>query len=562
MNLKANANDDVKVDEDVIALLQWLADPDQQPTSPAQLIKRLRTDAVFRCQVASELHMQGKLQAVQTAEPRWLALQSLLDTDIKTVDFDESVMLQIDAHQPLTKQRRQWHMAALFAMAATIAIGVFALMPWLSRHQPSDAQAFAISEMRDNGVALLSSSVGAVWADRPEITTGSILPRGELTLEKGLVEITFYRGARVIVEAPAKIKLETENSAVCFYGKMRAQVPKQAHGFSITSAQFDLVDIGTEFGIDVAPTGEAKVHVFVGEVQLYAPDGKRSSESLRRVLGGDGVAWAASGLMTEVVSSPLEFTSFDEVHERQAMKTSRQYAAWRQLSQARASDPRVVSFFDFEQQGRELLDHGTASVNGTVISSNWVDGRWPGKGALEFNQASDRVRLEIPGEFDEITMAAWIRLDALPNRRQALLLTDAYNDGHIHWQIYPGGELRFGFRGSHVKENGQHGIGIGHASPVIFTTNHIGNWNFIATTYERQSRTVTHYFNGQKVSHAALPVDERLKIGPCEIGNWGQPLKDGPRSVRNLIGRIDELTIWKTALTAVEISDQYQATKP
>ncbi len=54
-----------------------------------------------------------------------------------------------------------------------------------------------------------------------------------------------------------------------------------------------------------------------------------------------------------------------------------------------------------------------------------------------------------------------------------------------------------------------------------------------------------------------------LRIGPAEIGNWGQPLRTSPWfSVRNLNGTIDELAIFGTALQQDEIQHLYEQGKP
>ena len=54
-----------------------------------------------------------------------------------------------------------------------------------------------------------------------------------------------------------------------------------------------------------------------------------------------------------------------------------------------------------------------------------------------------------------------------------------------------------------------------------------------------------------------------LRIGPAEIGNWGQPLRRTPWfAVRNLNGTIDELAIFNAALSANEIRQLYEQGKP
>ena len=168
-----------------------------------------------------------------------------------------------------------------------------------------------------------------------------------------------------------------------------------------------------------------------------------------------------------------------------------------------------------------------------------------GKGRWSSTSTSDRVRVNIPGEFDSCTLAAWIRLDALQERYQGLLLTDGFEVGHPHWQIAPRGELRLGVRGPSL---GSKRATADYDAAGVFGPGQIGVWSFLAVVYDRQAGKVSHYVNGQLVS------SEALQIGSAEIGNWGRGLSKKPAPVRNFIGLMDELTLCKVALTSSEIA--------
>ena len=44
-----------------------------------------------------------------------------------------------------------------------------------------------------------------------------------------------------------------------------------------------------------------------------------------------------------------------------------------------------------------------------------TEGRWAGKPAFHFRNVADRIRVEVPGEFSSLTLAAWIRDGLLLN---------------------------------------------------------------------------------------------------------------------------------------------------
>ncbi|MEM6689805.1 MAG: hypothetical protein AAF664_10285, partial [Planctomycetota bacterium] len=76
----------------------------------------------------------------------------------------------------------------------------------------------------------------------------------------------------------------------------------------------------------------------------------------------------------------------------------------------------------------------------------------------------------------------------------------------------------------------------------------------------------TQFVNGEQVSSEAIVdkffIDE-LRIGPAEVGNWGQPFRKTPWfAVRNLNGTIDEMIVYDAALSAEEIHVLYERGKP
>ena len=66
-------------------------------------------------------------------------------------------------------------------------------------------------------------------------------------------------------------------------------------------------------------------------------------------------------------------------------------------------DERLLLYYTFDNEqawSRNVTDQAlnkARSSNGALIGCEWVQGRWPGKGALHFKRSSDRVRIDIPG---------------------------------------------------------------------------------------------------------------------------------------------------------------------
>lgn len=218
--------------------------------------------------------------------------------------------------------------------------------------------------------------------------------------------------------------------------------------------------------------------------------------------------------------------------------------------------------FDFEDQDPwdRALENRAARIpglplRGAIIGAQWTQGRWPGKGALEFKRITDRVRLRVPGEYDALTFSAWVRVEGFERWLNSLMLTDGWETGEVHWQISNEGQLILG-----VSE------GVNSFSEPVIVPADLGRWMHLAATVESGDAggKITHYLDGRVVggSASARPMPP-LRIGDAEIGNW-QPgvLTSNTTPIRSLNGRIDDFMILGRALSASEIAAIHQAGLP
>jgi len=358
-------------------------------------------------------------------------------------------------------------------------------------------------------------------------------------LLSGLAQIEFFSGASVIVEGPAKLDLLSEWKVICRSGRLLVSVPEPARGFAVETRDYRAVDLGTEFALSVNHDGKSEVHVLDGEVRLDDASGAE----IRRLTTGMGVRH-------ENGFEPVNNGAADFVNRRQLMSRARddwqiRYADWTGSRQRLRGNSEIVALLDFENQqawDRQLINRAREKSSAAIIGAQWTEGRWPGKGALEFKRISDRVRITVPGEFEALTLAASVRIEGLERWLSSLLLTDGYDSGEIHWQVSDKGELILGIGG------------VGNSfSPAWFDPRDLGSWCHLAVTIDRKTRTVCHYVDGEVVSthlHGTIPP---LRIGQAEIGNW-QPIdRSKPHSIRSFNGRIDELLIFNRAFSAEEI---------
>lgn len=430
-------------------------------------------------------------------------------------------------------------LAAALLLAA-VALGVF-------RATPADAPALSYE-----GCAVLTKSLYTAWeGNGPAV--GSVLPKGRLAFESGVVQIEFFSGARVILEGPADIDLVSSNEALCTLGKLRAVVPPQAQGFAVRTPAMKIVDRGTEFGLRLDRGGAAEVHVFQGLVDIDTR-GARSELPVGRALRID-----RAGAATPIAADPEAFVTLSDLTLRSAEEAKSRYARWGGASERLRQDPRIAVYYSFNEAPewtRELRSQRPerSPLDGAIIGARWTEGRWAGKKALEFKCPGDRVRFQDAGEYESLTLMSWVRVDALDRPFSGLMLTDGWTSGSVHWQITQHGTLRLGIHGDRQSND--------YDTPVLFKPGLFGRWIHLCTVYDRAAREVVHYVDGRLVNRLPLKFDTQLRLGAVELGNWGVPLQGNVYAVRNLNGRMDEFALFGKALGAEEIRGLYAVGAP
>jgi hypothetical protein len=116
--------------------------------------------------------------------------------------------------------------------------------------------------------ARVTGLVNCKWPEgETELKFGDWVAAGDrLKLEAGLIQLTFGTGAKVVIEGPTDFLVSTAGQATLEQGKIAAVVPPSGRGYTVLTPTAEIVDLGTEFGIEVDNTGLSEVHVFEGNV--------------------------------------------------------------------------------------------------------------------------------------------------------------------------------------------------------------------------------------------------------------------------------------------------------
>ncbi len=408
------------------------------------------------------------------------------------------------------------------ALAASVVVAAVFLWAW----QGGSTQSFALVE----------ESTGAKG---PAI--GLHLKGERIELAEGTVKLRTRPGAELVIEAPAAFRFESPHRLRLEQGRLAADVPPPATGFTVVTPDGEAVDLGTRFGIDVTDRGQSEIHVFEGEVVAH-PSGPGDPTSLR---GGE--AYAMRGI--EGGGRELRNAAFIEGDEMSALRAALEAGQRPRAVAATAAlrrDAALIALLDFED----------GKPDSGVCRS--VQGRWPGSRALEFVEAGDHLALDLGGgrDWPQLTLAAWVRLDRLGAPYQSLFHTDGWSGdlpGQVHWMINGDATMRFALRDNLLAPGSDEAFGHPDSRTPVLAER--GRWVHLAVTYDADAGVVRFFLNGRFDKETRLALAHPARLGPARIGNWDQ-------QDRKLSGRVDELVLIGRTLADSEIAELFEAGKP
>lgn len=417
------------------------------------------------------------------------------------------------------------------------AVAAAALPHALVTHAIGAAAAAAVTP---EAVLAGPALAGAVPAGAVPLTVGAAVGGDLHHLETGLVTLRTSRGVEIVIEAPASFRFESAQRLCMSRGRMTAEVPPGAKGFTVVMPSGEAVDLGTRFAVDVLPTGESEVHVFAGEV-VTRGHGDGVPRSLR---DGEAVAVAAN------VARELRTASFirgDEVDGLVAAVAAGQEARAAAARERLRRDPALVLLADFSAARAPGRPDGGQPEHGQY---RMLQGRWPGSRAADFSAVGDHLPIDVGGdmEWPRLSLAAWVRIDRLGQPYQSLYHTDGWEDdrpGQVHWMITQDCVMRLALKKLLLADGAveRHG----HPDSLTPVVGARGRWMHLAAVYDSVAGTVRFYVDGRRDGETMLAHAPPARLGPARIGNWN-------RSDRCLSGRIDEFVILGRALADEEVA--------
>ena len=442
--------------------------------------------------------------------------------------------LAIDAERsPLNSRLRNWKPILPWGIAAALALFIL-----LSQFMPDTPDS---SNEKTSFLALLVNEAGAQFSD--ENAPDDIrFQKGNYKLKAGTIHLRFTNGADVVMKAPTAFEINDGFHMRLHHGRIWAMAPPSAQGFTVATPGVDYEDLGTEFAISVdRHTGASKLHVIDGQVDARHPDSK---DLISSVTGGQSLRFANG--KPEQTDTP-DLKSYSTPGDIGFLRWQQNRAAFGK------DDPDLIGYYPFTKSNSLLNEAADAITgNGEIHGARWVSGRWPGKQALLFDRDTDFVELDIPGKYEELSLATWVKLDRFDHSHNSIFNSNGWDAGDVHWTIHRNRSMQIGFSGAKISSSSQ--------SLKTIPTN---QWIHIASTLSLSSGKSCVYLNGELAG--ARQIERRsamIRPGSGRIGNWLEGDRIDQAPMRALRGKMDELAIWKRALTEVEIKELVEAGKP
>ncbi|MBN2215814.1 MAG: FecR domain-containing protein [Pirellulales bacterium] len=292
-------------DADVVALVERYLDGDLTAEQQSTLFDRLRLDerartlfvhTITRAAYLSELLAQQRSANVEpvsrsdsprSGETRGCPVVDLSSPNPVDLPAPDSPSGTSFGWVEMRGWLTGWGGLVLIVVAVTAACGLF----WMGR----DRGAELANRPAPSGAAPNASSRGAIQ---------EVFDPRSIYLAAGSVRLTLPKVGYMLVDGPADVDLVTPLRARLNRGRIRVRVTeKSGRGFVVETPDGEIVDLSTEFGIDVKEGKNSGIVVFDGAVDLHL--GKSAANEMGRIerlIGGEGVTFDKAGKVDRVVS--------------------------------------------------------------------------------------------------------------------------------------------------------------------------------------------------------------------------------------------------------------------
>jgi hypothetical protein len=186
-------------------------------------------------------------------------------------------------------RRRVW-LSAAAALLACVSLA------WLALPRRAERPYLAVVEViQADGVAVAPGQATFRVGDRRRL--------GGVSIREGRLRIRLAEGPEVALVGPAEVDFTGPLRLRVARGKLTADIGRAGQSLVIETAQTQVVDLGTRFGVEVDSDRHTDVVVFQGKVELRDHPGRRREPALLTVLeAGEAVRVDDRQRMSRIVN--------------------------------------------------------------------------------------------------------------------------------------------------------------------------------------------------------------------------------------------------------------------
>ena len=159
----------------------------------------------------------------------------------------------------LRRARPQLAVAALLLLL----LGLVLWSPWRGARQAAGAKALAV----------ISAAEDVRWSFRQAPEPGAELHAGRVELSSGALALNLSGSRWVTLAAPADFELVSDTELFLHRGSASLRIDDGGPSYAIRVPRGTVVDLGTEFSVNVAADGRADVWVFEGKALVSLTSG-------------------------------------------------------------------------------------------------------------------------------------------------------------------------------------------------------------------------------------------------------------------------------------------------
>ena len=354
-------------------------------------------------------------------------------------------------------------------------------------------------------------------------------PGRRLDLAEGQVEVAFNDGVHLHFRGPARMDVE-QHGLQLQSGAVALRVPEQATGFTVDTPTARIVDLGTEFSVQVDEEQNTDVEVFAGKVIVHALDS-------RGIITGGPTLLAA--------------------HQRARIEAGAQQIARLADREVPSSTAALHAHYPLDEAPlSELVVHDTvAGQHGSLIHQPTRDAAGVHGRAYLFHHSGVAIPPSALQLSDHFTLTLWVKL---PKHQDFGRLVDCTNVAGIFYSGYRlvavDDQISFRLR---TRVHGQQLLEHGPVSA--------GEWVFVAVRYASDDRiqlsVVPHRTTPMGAAQlAANTVYSTTMMGPIEYQDCVSHLAhslERPAPMHLLRGMLDDVAMFNAILTDDQLVDIY-----